>query len=69
MTTHAIKTEIHGILEIDHYRGTIYVRDMTGRIVVRVCELPTPIPFGKLSTETLEITHMHSASWKGRVSG
>jgi hypothetical protein len=42
---------------------------MTGRIVVRVCELPTPIPFGKLSTETLEITHMHSASWKGRVSG
>jgi hypothetical protein len=69
MTTHAIRTEIHGILEIDHYRGVIYFHAITGRgdvTKLRICHLPIPIPLGD---QMLDITHMHSASWKGRDRG
>jgi hypothetical protein len=63
MTTHAIKTEITGFLEIDHYRGAIYFYNLEGSTVLRICELPTPIPLGD---QMIDITYMHPVSWRTR---
>ncbi len=48
-------------IEIDHERGVIYVHSMkTGRTILRICQLPK-IPE---TDELLDITHLHSCSWK-----
>jgi hypothetical protein len=57
----AIRTEITGTLEIDHYRGVIYFHAAGGGTKLRICDLPRPIPLGN---QMLDITHMHSASWR-----
>jgi len=56
------RTEIEGVLEIDHARGVIYFHDAKGDVatVLRICSLPKPIPRGI----QLDITHMHGASWR-----
>lgn len=63
----AIRTEITGVLEIDHYRGVIYFHARDGRAgdvtVLRICGLPRPVPFGDTM---LDITHMEGANWRGR---
>lgn len=43
---------------IDHERGVIYVHcNRTGRILLRICSLPKPIPvLGELGT--IDLTHM-----------
>lgn len=60
---HAIKTEITGVLEIDHYRGVIYFHNLHGMTVLRICSLPKPVPLGDTM---LDITHMTGANWRGR---
>jgi hypothetical protein len=52
-----------GELEIDSERGVIYFNS-NGQTLLRICNLPRPIPF--LKDTMLDITHMHSASWKGQ---
>jgi hypothetical protein len=62
----AIKTEITGVLEIDHYRGVIYFHNLGGMTVLRVSALPTPIPLGD---HMIDITYMHPVSWRTRDHG
>lgn len=61
-----------GILEIDPVRGVIYFHDtLTGRTILRICHLPTPIPnpistISKRSDDTLlDLTWGFGCSWKG----
>lgn len=59
---------IKGELEIDHKRGVIYfhtldentVTTFGGVTILRICNLPKPIPRKSL----LDITHMRGQSWK-----
>lgn len=60
-------TKIRGELEIDHERGVIYFHSDEGYTVLRVCSLPRPIPVPK-SGDGLDVTHMHSASWRDRLA-
>jgi hypothetical protein len=58
---------ISGQLEIDHDRGVIYFHannpSLAGAVtMLRICQLPTPIPKRK----ALDITHMHGADWEGK---
>lgn len=59
-------TTIPGRLEIDHERGVIYFHATLpaavhkyGTTVLRICQLPTPIPRDR----ALDITHMRGADW------
>lgn len=53
---------IPGTLEIDHGRGVIYFHSSkTGQTVLRICQLPVPIP----DDRGLDITHMFGADWDG----
>ena len=52
-------TKVNGQLEIDHRRGVIYFHSDKGLTLLRICQLPTPIP-----TEELDITHMYGCNWK-----
>jgi len=61
-----MKKEIKGILEIDADRGVIYFHSNTGRTVLRICQLPKPIPTvsaRKGVEELLDITYMIGCSW------
>lgn len=59
-------TEIPGVLEIDHHRGVIYFHASDPEViqkygsvsVLRVCQLPIPIP-----ERALDITHLYGADW------
>jgi hypothetical protein len=63
-----MKTELEGILEIDHERGVIYFHDKSnGGTALRICSLPTPIPIPKFG-EGLDITHLHGTNWRGLKS-
>jgi hypothetical protein len=57
-----MKKEIKGILEIDAERGVIYFHSNTGRTVLRICQLPKPIPVRKGVEELLDITYI-GCSW------
>lgn len=53
-------TTIEGQLEIDPARGVIYFHSaVTGTTVLRICNLPKPIPLGLM----LDVTHMHGCGW------
>ena len=53
---------IDGQLEIDSNRGVIYFHSgKTGHTVLRICNLPTPIP-----DKMLDIMHLHNANWVGK---
>lgn len=55
------KTEVEGVLEVDHDRGVIYFHSAeTGWTVLRICRLPKPVP---PVSEMLDVTHMTGASW------
>ena len=64
------KTELQGVLEIDHDRGVIYfhlsdINEVTKRGVVtplRICSLPKPIP--EIQERQLDITHMVGCDWR-----
>ncbi len=56
--------EIEGVLEIDRSRGVIYFHSKEGRTVLRICNLPAPIPKDAIK-EGLDITHMFNCSWSG----
>ena len=61
---------IDGQLEIDSDRGVIYfhasnpkiVKKYMGATIVRICQLPTPIPEG-----FLDITHLYGANWEEKL--
>ncbi len=57
--------KIQGQLEIDQQRGVIYFHSATGGTVLRVCQLPTPIPEITKLTALLDIAHMYGVSWLG----
>ena len=67
-------TEIKGQLEIDHERGVIYfhaadaqfVADHGVITVLRICNLPRPIP--QIHERSLDITHMIGADWNGSIA-
>ena len=51
-------------LEIDHDRGVIYVHSAKdGRTLMRICNLPRPIPDPTDITVMLDVTHMKGATW------
>ena len=60
-------TKIEGQLEIDSSRGVIYFhtsdKDVADKIhgvtVLRICQLPTPIP----DNQMLDITFGHGCDW------
>ena len=53
--------KIEGQLEIDSERGFIYFHsNKTGGTILRICNLPTPIP-----DQWLDITHGYGANWIG----
>ena len=54
--------KIEGQLEIDQQRGVIYFHSDTGGTVLRICNLPAPIP---KTEELLDIAHMYGVSWLG----
>ena len=52
---------IEGQLEIDSARGVIYFHSKkTGHTVLRIGNLPTPIP-----STMLDIVHLYSTNWIG----
>lgn len=63
----ALTTRVNGVLEIDHERGVIYfhvssaanVKKYRAVTVLRICQLPKPIP----TNTTLDVTHMHGVDW------
>ena len=55
--------KIDGELEIDQDRGVIYFHSSKGITLLRICNLPRPIP--EPNEEALDITHMFNASWRG----
>jgi hypothetical protein len=67
-------TTIMGALEIDHDRGVIYFHALdvyrfdAGITVLRICQLPKPIPKPERGSSLLDITHMYGASWEGKKS-
>lgn len=58
-----MKTKHQTELEIDHDRGVIYVHcKRTGRTILRICNLPKPIPFlGDLGS--IDLTHMKGVDY------
>lgn len=60
------KTEISGILEIDHDRGVIYfhtddkqaMEEYGSQTILRLCRLPLPMP-----ERAMDVTHMHGCDW------
>jgi hypothetical protein len=60
-------TKLKGELEIDHDRGVIYfhtsnktfAKKANAITILRICQLPTPIPEYK----QLDITHMFGVDW------
>lgn len=66
-----MKTELKGILEIDHYRGVIYfhlsepedIKRLNMMTPLRICQLPTPIP--EIKDSELDLTHMVGISYRG----
>ncbi len=63
-------TKIDGQLEIDHDRGVIYFHSNLGHTVLRICNLPTPIPKDKvrrLDLSGLDITHFKGTNWLGEI--
>lgn len=64
------KTLIDGQLEIDHNRGVIYFHSLTGATIIRICNLPTPIPKigdGPIPERMLDITHLVGQDWQGDI--
>lgn len=59
---------IDGQLEIDENRGVIYFHSLEGITVLRICQLPTPIPApiikGDKLPEMLDITLGFGCSWQ-----
>ena len=61
------KSTIPGQLEIDHDRGVVYFHttdvewvEAHGMVtILRICQLPTPIPNDK----SIDITHMHGVNY------
>lgn len=49
---------IMGELEIDPERGVIYFHAANGRTLLRICQLPTPIPL-----RALDISHGWGCDW------
>ena len=58
-------TKLPAEIEIDHDRGVIYIHvvegPLAGSTILRICNLPTPIP----SDRQLDITHMVNCDWSG----
>lgn len=53
-----------GVLEIDTDRGVIYFHSVQDTTMLRICNLPTPIP---TDVDTLlDITHMYGVSWPNK---
>ena len=58
--------KIVGELEIDCERGVIYFHFIeTGATVLRICQLPVPIPASGKFPYFLDVTHMSGTSWDG----
>ena len=56
--------KIVGELEIDCERGVIYFHSIeTGATVLRICQLPVPIPASGKFPYFLDVTHMSGTSW------
>lgn len=56
---------IKGELELDNNRVVIYFHNAKdGCTVLRICNLPTPIPNWK--SAGLDITHMINCNWQGK---
>ena len=54
-----------GELEIDEDRGVIYFHhNETGRSLLRICRLPSPIPNPTKGSGMLDISHLFGASWE-----
>jgi hypothetical protein len=65
------RTVIHGQLEIDHERGVIYFNSYEGCCILRVCNLPRPIPqvgTDPVPERMLDITHLIGQDWDGNVN-
>lgn len=66
-----MKTNLTGVLEIDHDRGVIYfhVSDAEKALeigtvtVLRICNLPRPIP--AIECGMLDIVHKVGVGWRG----
>lgn len=56
---------IKGELTIDRARGVVWFNTEEG-MVLRICNLPLPLPQGKPPNLTMGITHMEGANWTGR---
>ena len=57
-------TRIQGELEIDNDRGVIYFHSqLMGVTIMRICRLPTPIPFKLHKPCLIDITHMVGSSY------
>jgi hypothetical protein len=62
-----------GQLEIDRARGVIYfhcvdpqdVERLGAVTILRICQLPVPIPVDR----TIDITHMHGADYGAGIEG
>ena len=52
-------TRLKGEIEIDHKRGVIYFHSVDKGTILRICNLPKPIP----QDEMLDITHMINTTW------
>ncbi len=65
------RTVIDGQLEIDHERGVIYFNSEHGCCVLRICNLPKPIPevgTDPMPERMLDITHLVGTDWNGTVN-
>lgn len=60
------RTVLNGQLEIDHLRGVIYFHSKKLGCVIRICNLPTPIP--QIGDRGLDITHLVGQDWQGHVN-
>lgn len=55
-------------IEVDNERGVIYTHLITnGQTVLRICNLPKPIPTIGPMKEFLDITHMVGTNWNGAM--
>lgn len=59
----------HAIMEIDSERGVIYIHSaVKGHTLLRICQLPSPIPDPGAYGQGIDITHMKGCGWRDPAS-